>query len=219
MIKLIVFDLDGTLLDTIYDLHEAMNYVLKKYNYRLITLDMAKQNIGTGIRNFIKKSINDESNNNIDNMFNDFMDYYSKNYNNKTKLYDGIYDIVYNLKKDGYILGVISNKRYEILNNLVNDYFKDLFSFVIGDGSGFKKKPDNESILYIINRYNINKEELLYIGDSDTDIITINNSGCMGLIVSYGYRKYEELIKYNIKNISKNTTELKENIYNVLNNR
>ena len=219
MIKLIVFDLDGTLLDTIYDLHEAMNYVLKKYNYRLITLDMAKQNIGTGIRNFIKKSINDESNNNIDNMFNDFMDYYSKNYNNKTKLYDGIYDIVYNLKKDGYILGVISNKRYEILNNLVNDYFRDLFSFVIGDGSGFKKKPDNESILYIINRYNINKEELLYIGDSDTDIITINNSGCMGLIVSYGYRKYEELIKYNIKNISKNTTELKENIYNVLNNR
>ena len=219
MIKLIVFDLDGTLLDTIYDLHEAMNYVLKKYNYRLITLDMAKQNIGTGIRNFIKKSINDESNNNIDNMFNDFMDYYSKNYNNKTKLYDGIYDIVYNLKKDGYILGVISNKRYEILNNLVNDYFKDLFSFVIGDGSGFKKKPDNESILYIINRYNINKEELLYIGDSDTDIITINNSGCMGLIVSYGYRKYEELIKYNIKNISKNTIELKENIYNVLNNR
>ncbi len=219
MIKLIVFDLDGTLLDTIYDLHEAMNYVLKKYNYRLITLDMAKQNIGTGIRNFIKKSINDESNNNIDNMFNDFMDYYSKNYNNKTKLYDGIYDIVYSLKKDGYILGVISNKRYEILNNLVNDYFKDLFSFVIGDGSGFKKKPDNESISYIINRYNINKEELLYIGDSDTDIITINNSGCMGLIVSYGYRKYEELIKYNIKNISKNTIELKENIYNVLNNR
>ena len=180
---------------------------------------MAKQNIGTGIRNFIKKSINDESNNNIDNMFNDFMDYYSKNYNNKTKLYDGIYDIVYSLKKDGYILGVISNKRYEILNNLVNDYFKDLFSFVIGDGSGFKKKPDNESISYIINRYNINKEELLYIGDSDTDIITINNSGCMGLIVSYGYRKYEELIKYNIKNISKNTIELKENIYNVLNNR
>lgn len=219
MIKLIVFDLDGTLLDTIYDLHEAMNYVLKKYNYRLITLDMAKQNIGTGIRNFIKKSINDESNNNMDNMFNDFMDYYSKNYNNKTKLYDGIYDILYNLKQDGYILGVISNKRYEILNNLVNDYFKDLFSFVIGDGSGFKKKPDNESILYIINRYNINKEELLYIGDSDTDIITINNSGCMGLIVSYGYRKYEELIKYNIKNISKNTIELKENIYNVLNNR
>lgn len=206
--KLIIFDLDGTILDTILDLNMALNHVFTEYNLPKISVDDTRLNLGNGIRRLIIDSKgNDE---NIDILYKRFMEYYNENYNVYTKPYEGIIDLLYILKNKGYKLAVISNKNIVPLKKLVDYHFKDIFDIVLGDGMGFNRKPDPEIINYCINRMDSNIENTIYIGDSDIDIKTVDNSGVNGLFVSYGYRRKEILEKNGAKLIFDDVLDLKD---------
>ena len=208
MNKLIIFDLDGTILDTILDLNMALNYVFTEYNLPKISVDDTRLNLGNGIKRLIIDSKGDDEN--IDILYKRFMEYYNENYNVYTKPYEGIIDLLYILKNKGYKLAVISNKNIVPLKKLVDYHFKNIFDIVLGDGMGFNRKPDPEIINYCINRMDSNIENTIYIGDSDIDIKTVDNSGVTGLFVSYGYRRKEILEKNGAKLIFDNVLDLKD---------
>ncbi len=190
MKKMIIFDLDGTLLNTLEDLKETLNHTLKTFDLPLVTLEQTNNFIGRGIKNLILRASNNDSR--IEDMYNEFMAYYDKNYKVHTKPYDGINEVIDELKTK-YKLGVISNKNGRISKLLIDYFFPNSFEFVIGDKMGFSKKPDPSSIFYIMNKYNLNKEDFIYIGDSEVDIKTIKEANINGIIVSYGFRKKELL--------------------------
>lgn len=221
MRKIIIFDLDGTLLDTLKDLNEALNYTLAEFNFAKISLDKTRALVGNGIRKLIIDACNTDkydacnTDKYIDSMFKCFIDYYNKNINVYTKPYDNIKELLYKLKDKGYALCVISNKNYVPLNILVDYYFKDIFDIVIGDGEGYLKKPNPDSILYCINKLNSNLSNTYYIGDSDIDIKTVNNAKCNGVFVSYGFRDKEKLVEAGAKIILDSVDALTNYLLNV----
>jgi phosphoglycolate phosphatase len=187
LLKLIAFDLDGTILDTIYDLHASLNYVLKKYDLDTVELSEAKNNIGNGIKNLVLRSLKGKKEELIDDIYKDFMDYYKVNYAVYTKPYDGIYRVLDYLKSKDIILGVITNKNEEIAKNLIKHFYNGYFDFVIGDND-MKRKPNPEKMDWVINNYNVSADEILYIGDSNVDFDFVSNSNVNGAYLSYGYR-------------------------------
>ena len=193
----IAFDLDGTLLNTIEDLHESLNYVLSLYKYNKVSLDDTRQFLGNGIRNLIIKGAKTDIN--IDKMFVDFKNYYEANCMNKTFVYDGIKDLIIKLKENGHKIVCITNKNYIISELLIENYFPSLFDLVLGDGMGYKRKPDCEIINALIDKMGCKKEDIIYFGDSEVDAKTIINSNIKGALVSYGFRDKELLKEFNLE--------------------
>ncbi len=214
MINAIIFDLDGTLLNTLEDLTDAMNYAKCEFGYKKNTIEDTRKFIGNGIKNFIKRSINFEEEHQPEIEIR-FKEYYSKNCDNKTHPYDGIFEVLDYIKSKGIKLGVVSNKAIYATEILINNHFKGYFDIIIGDGMGLKKKPDPETIFYAAEKLNAPINNILYIGDSDVDIETINNSGCKGIIVSYGFRD-KKLLLEKTDNVVDSTNELLEKVKELL---
>lgn len=206
MQKLVIFDLDGTLLDTIADLNAALNHTLAEFNFTKISCEKTRELVGNGIRNLIIRASGTDSN--IDLMFKCFMDYYNRNVNVYTKPYNNIKELIIKLKNIGFKLAVVSNKNIIPLKTLVDYHFKDLFDLVLGDGMGYKRKPDPEIINECIKKLDSDLEHTTYIGDSDVDVKTVNNTGCHGIFVSYGFRDKEKLIEVGAKTILDNVSDL-----------
>ncbi len=212
MVDTVIFDLDGTLLDTLEDLTYALNYSLDLFKYNHVNISDTRRFIGNGIRRLIEVASNDSDTNHLDLMFNRFKEYYTIHCNDYTKPYKGINEILFYLKNKNIKLGVVSNKAKYALEILVNSHFPNIFDVVIGDGEGLKRKPNPEPILKAIEKLNSNIANTIYIGDSDVDINTINNTGCHGIIVSFGYRDKEILIENNAMNLCDTVEELKEKL-------
>jgi phosphoglycolate phosphatase len=212
MQKLVIFDLDGTLLDTIADLNAALNHTLAEFNFTKISCEKTRELVGNGIRNLIIRASGTEDN--IDLMFKCCMDYYNKNVNVYTKPYNNIKELIIKLKNIGFKLAVVSNKNIIPLKALVDYHFKDLFDLVLGDGMGYKRKPDPEVVLKCLEDLDTKPAEAIYVGDSDIDVQTVKNVGCHGVFVSYGYRRKELLVENGAKIICDSVKELKEYLSN-----
>ena len=194
MKRAILFDLDGTLLNTLEDLTDSVNYAKVRFGYKENTIIDTKRMIGNGIRNFLEKSVNNDLTH-IEEISILFKDYYKDNCNNKTIPYEGIIDVLDFLKSKNIKLGVVSNKAIYATSILINSHFPGYFDVIVGDGMGLKKKPDIEPIKYACDKLGVDINDTIYIGDSDVDIKTINNINMDGLIVSYGFREKSELLK------------------------
>lgn len=196
--KGIIFDLDGTLLDTIDDLSDSMNEVLKKYNYPIFTSEEYKFKVGAGFKGLTLNSFPKETDNAIiDEGIKLFAEIYDKRYLNKTKPYKGIDDILDTLAKMSIKLGINSNKRNDYTNNLTMKFFERIpFVRIYGERNGIPKKPDPTSALEIAEAMDLKPEEVLYVGDSSIDMMTAKNAGMDGVGVLWGFRSYEELNKY-----------------------
>lgn len=214
MIKTIIFDLDGTILDTVYDLNAALNHTFAEYNLSKVSVQTTKDNLGNGIKRLISDSLKSNDEILINKLFDSFMTYYYNNVDVYTKHFEGIPELLKELKNKGYKLAVISNKNIKPLSLLINNHYPNIFDAVYGDGMGYKRKPDPEVVFECLKKLDTKPDEAIYVGDSDIDVITVKNVSCHGVFVSYGYRSKELLIKNGAKIICDSVKELKEYLTN-----
>ena len=197
--KGVIFDLDGTILDTIYDLGNSVNSTLEKYGQPLHTYEEYKKKIGKGFRDLIKRSFPEMTEEIIlEQALKDFLEIYDRSYMNDTRPYDGICEVLKVLTANNIKLGINSNKRNDYTNKLVEKFFSDIDFFgVFGERNNIPKKPAPDSALEIAELMNLNPDEILYIGDSKTDILTGHNAGMSSAGVLWGFRDRKEFEENN----------------------
>lgn len=214
--KGIIFDLDGTLLDTLIDISDSVNLALSKYDYPNHGPTDYKLMLGNGFRDLIEKSVPAGTSREITNdVLKLFVESYNENFKNKTQPYSNIVEMLTELDKMGIKMGVNSNKRNDYTVQLVSKYFKGIpFVEVFGEREAIPKKPDPTSANEIAKLMELNHDEILYIGDSNTDILTAINAKMDGVGVLWGFRSYEELKNYGAKYIVSEPKEIIEIINN-----
>lgn len=194
MKKLLIFDLDGTLINTLVDLKNAVNYALNLRNFPLRSLEQVRKDIGNGVAKLVARSIpNNEENPQYLDTLSDFKKYYSIHHSDNTTPYKGVYDALINLKKQGYLLAVATNKLTEISQVLMDRFYPNVFEIVQGDEPGMERKPSPMMINTICQKLNIDKKDAFYIGDTNVDMQTAENSQVDYVLVSYGFRTKDEL--------------------------
>lgn len=200
--NLIIFDLDGTLLNTLEDLTDSTNFALKHFEYKERTIDEIRQFVGNGVAKLIERAIPDGLNNpNFTECLNIFKQNYAQNMYNKTAPYKGIIKMLGNLKQQGCTIAVVSNKFDIAVKELCNKYFPNLIDFAAGENEaeGIRKKPHPDTVLKVIKTFNANNNESIYVGDSEVDILTAKNANLECISVSWGFKTKQFLIENNAK--------------------
>lgn len=198
--QVVLFDLDGTLLDTLDDLHAAVNFVLEKYRLPIRTRDEVRAFIGNGIVKLMERSVGAgmRSMVNLDDVVTDFKAYYGAHCQEKTKPYDGVMELLANLKKAGVKVGVVSNKAHFATAQLCEYYFGDLVDVAIGENEagGVRKKPAPDSVFAAIEAVGgVDSSCVVYVGDSEVDIQTAMNAGVDCISVCWGMKDREFLVE------------------------
>ena len=208
-INTILWDLDGTLLYTLADLAESVNYALAKNNLPARTEAEVKEFVGNGIRLLMERAVpNGRENPAFAAALQDFKDYYAKNCNNNTRAYDGIPELLQKLKNDGCKMAVVSNKIDSAVKDLVKMYFADTITVAVGDNPHRAKKPNADNLLFALEQLNSSLENAVFVGDSEVDIMTAQNAGIPMIIVDWGYKTKEFLEQKGGKNIVSSADEL-----------
>lgn len=211
MYKAVIFDLDGTLLNTIDDLADAVRFVQKKHGWKQDTTDVVKAHVGNGIRNLMVRSIPDGENNpSFEQAFADFKTYYQAHCEDQTDMYPGIREMLKALKKNGIKMAVVSNKADPAVQKLHNTYFKDFIDVSYGENEaiGIRKKPAPDMIEIALDALHVTKEDAIYVGDSDVDKKTADNSGLECILCEWGFRELSLLESLKPKAIIESPLEL-----------
>ena len=190
----VIFDLDGTLLNTLEDLGDSVNFALKSFGYPTRTYEEVKSFVGNGIKNLLTKAVpigTDEET--TLRCLQAFKNHYKTNMQNKTLPYEGIIALLKELNSKGIKLGIVSNKYDFGVKNLNKYYFKDLIPVAIGEREGVRKKPAPDTVLTAMKELGSKKEECLYVGDSGSDMITAKNAGIKSVGVTWGFRDADSL--------------------------
>ncbi len=199
MKKAVIFDLDGTLLNTLDDLADSTNYALSQFGYPTRTIEEVRQFVGNGVAKLIERAIPDGKNNpNYEKCLSIFKENYAQNMYNKTAPYDGILEMLSNLKSKGLKIAVVSNKFDLAVKELCKKYFCGLIDFAAGENEvqGIKKKPAPDTVITVLKEFGINSDDAIYVGDSDVDIMTAKNSKMPCISVTWGFRD-EKFLKDN----------------------
>ena len=190
----IIFDLDGTLLNTLDDLRDSVNEVLVNKGYASKNLEEVKRFVGNGVRNLIQCSMPDTcSENEITQCLEEFKELYKNNMQNKTRPYNGIMELLLDLNRFNYKMGIVSNKYDTAVKSLSRTYFGNLIPVSIGESNSVRRKPAPDSVLLAIQELNSNIKNTIFVGDSDTDVQTAKNAGIPCIGVTWGFRSREVL--------------------------
>lgn len=211
--KTIIFDLDGTLLYTLEDLTDSVNFALNQFGYPTRSINEIKQFVGNGISKLIERAIPEGTNDpNFKECLYVFKKHYSENMYNKTKPYNGINELLIELKKQNFKIAVASNKFDTAVQELCKKYFQNLIDIAIGENTqiGINKKPAPDMVYNILEKLNSGSETVLYIGDSEVDIETAQNSNIKCISVTWGYKDEEFLLKHGAKFIARNPKDILE---------
>lgn len=198
MKKIVIFDLDGTLLNTLDDLSDSTNYALSKFGYPTRTIEEVRQFVGNGVAKLIERAIPDGKNNsNFEKCLSIFKENYAQNMYNKTAPYNGIIEMLSNLKSKGIKIAVVSNKFDLAVKELCKIYFDKYIDFAAGENEalGIKKKPAPDTVISVLTEFNFAPEDAVYVGDSDVDIMTAKNSHMPCISVTWGFRDEKFLLK------------------------
>lgn len=209
--KLIIFDLDGTLLDTLQDLGDSCNAILQRYGYPTHPLSAYKKFVGNGVRKLIERALPEDarSENIITTLLTAFKAYYEQKPVSHTKAYTGIIPLLEELKSSGYLISVASNKYHEAVIPLIEQYFPTIaFDLVLGHRTGHPAKPDPDIVLETLRTLGITKENCYYVGDSSVDMDTANNAAVTAIGVTWGFREENELRQHGAKHIIHHPREL-----------
>jgi len=185
----IIFDMDGTLLNTIDDIADSVNYVLKKYGYPIRTYDEIISFVGNGAAKLIELALpNGLYNPFYKNCLDEYRYYYSKNMDYKTSPYEGIKELLKELSGKNYKMAIVSNKNDEDIKNLSKKYFSDYINIAIGESKSTMKKPAPDMVYNALKELKSSSETAIFVGDSDVDIQTANNANIPCISVSWGFR-------------------------------
>ncbi len=188
MIQLVIFDLDGTLLDTIEDIAISLNKSLKNYKLPTHNMSIVLQMVGNGVDLLIQRAVS-PYNDYFDRVKNFYLDDYNKNCDNNTRPYNGIKELINFLKEKNIKIAVLSNKPHKDTITVMNKYFPNIFDYVIGKKECNRIKPYSDGIIEIMNYFNIkNNNNILYIGDSEVDVQTGKNALLKTIAVTWGFR-------------------------------
>lgn len=195
MPEALIFDLDGTILDTLGDLSNSVNFALEKNMLPLRSQEEVRSFVGNGIRLLIERSAPENTPEEIiENCFNDFKVHYRDNSAVLTKAYDGIENLLMAIRGKCIKTAVASNKADFAVQALVEKYFNGLFDYSAGEKKGIRRKPYPDSVFSAMEHLGVSKENCIYIGDSDVDVETARNSGLRCICVTWGFRD-EELLR------------------------
>lgn len=198
MKKAVIFDLDGTLLNTLDDLADSTNYALSKFGYPTRTIEEVRQFVGNGVAKLIERAIPEGKNNpNFEKCLAIFKENYAQNMYNKTAPYNGIIEMLSNLKSKGIKIAVVSNKFDLAVKELCKKYFEGFIDFAAGENEaqGIRKKPAPDTVISVLNEFNFASEDAVYVGDSDVDIMTAKNSQMPCISVTWGFRDEKFLLE------------------------
>lgn len=213
--KAIIFDLDGTILNTILDMANACNHVLSKHGFKKRTVDEIKSFVGNGIKKTLSLCVpNDTPDEVVDMLYNEYNPYYNEHCDINTKAYEGITDLLINKKKEGVKLAVVSNKGDTAVRILCKKHFPGLFDVTIGERAGIRRKPYPDSLYACINELGINKKNVIYVGDSEVDIETAKNAGIPCISVTWGFRDKDFLISKGAVLLADHPSEISDILLN-----
>ena len=194
--QLVIFDLDGTLLDTLEDLADSDNYIMKQFGHPERTLKEVRCFVGNGIRKLIERSApKDTPAEEIDRMLEAFKEYYGAHCADKTKPYEGIMDLLDKLQKQGVKLAVVSNKADYAVKALCEQYFPGCFDEAVGERAGIARKPAPDTVNEVLKNLQVDKSQAVYIGDSEVDVQTARNAEMDCIAVEWGFRDKDVLEK------------------------
>ncbi len=215
MKKIIIFDLDGTLLNTLEDLADSTNYALRKFNYPQRSIEEIRNFVGNGVKLLIERAIPQGMQNpNFEECLSIFKKHYSQNMYNKTAPYPQIIEMLNGLHQKGCKIAVVSNKFDTAVKELCNRYFEGLVDIAIGENeaAGINKKPSPDTVFKAIYELGGTVAETIYVGDSDVDIKTAQNSFMSCISVTWGFRSREFLIQNGAKIIIDKPSQIFEHI-------
>ncbi len=209
MIDTVIFDLDGTLLNTLDDLTDSVNYALAQLGKPLHTCDEIRMMVGNSVNYLIEKAMPEGSGENeIESCLKIYEKHYHANMNNKTAPYAGVLDMLSALKARGIKMAVVSNKSDGFTKSLVKQFFGEYITTAIGRSELFPRKPAPDSVLHAMKLLGSEKESTLYVGDSEVDAVTARNAGvpCVGCL--WGFRDRDTLEKEGARYIISEPKEL-----------
>ena len=193
--KAVIFDLDGTILNTLDDLADSVNYALSYFGFPVRTIDEVREFVGNGIKNLILRAVpKGTSEQTAEKVLDCFKSYYKEHSAVKTKAYDGINQCILNLKQKDIKIAVVTNKAHFAAVPLCDMYFPDLIDVVIGEREGVRKKPHPDTVIQAMESIGVVSSDCVYVGDSDVDIDTAKNSGMPCISVTWGFRSRDFLL-------------------------
>ncbi len=194
--KAVIFDLDGTLLNTLDDLADSVNFALSQFSLPTRTKEETRLSVGNGIGRLIELSIPHGKDNPLyDAVLDKFTKYYFENSDKKTAPYCGISELLAELKSKGITVGVVSNKFDAAVKALCEKYFPSLIDIAVGESASVRRKPYPDSLLKAIDSLGLLPSDCIYVGDSETDVMTAAAANIPCISVLWGFRDKETLIK------------------------
>lgn len=206
-----IFDLDGTLLDTLDDLTAAVNYALRQHGMPEHTREEVRQMVGNGVRLLMMRAVPDgEKNPRFDDAFRTFREYYMEHSLDTTRPYDGIPELLQTLRRQGKRVAVVSNKFYAATRELCQHFFADSVEVAIGEheAEGIRKKPAPDTVNEAFRQLGVGRDNAVYVGDSDVDLQTAANSGLPCISVLWGFRDQTFLEAHGATTFASNPGEI-----------
>ena len=193
--KAFIFDLDGTLLNTIEDITDSVNYILTKYAYEPLPVETVNQYVGNGLRRLLIRCVPEgEDNVDFEQMYKEFVPYYAEHSLIKTRPYEGILPLLEELKKRGIEMAIVTNKNVTAAKRLNEQLFQQYIPVIIGEDEahGVHKKPNPDMVFAAMKELHVTQEDAVYIGDSEVDVATALNVGLPCVSVAWGFRTRQQ---------------------------
>lgn len=209
MRKAIIFDMDGTLLDTLEDLYVSTNAALAGYGFPERTLEEIRLFVGNGAVNLMRKAVpQGEDNPHFGDCLQAFKKHYGAHMNDHTGPYEGILPLLERLSEETVPAAIVSNKPDFAVRRLSEKFFGDLIPVAIGESEGVRRKPAPDTVMQAAKKLGVRMEDCIYVGDSEVDLLTAKNCGIPCVSVTWGFRSREYLLSLGAEHVAEDTEEL-----------
>lgn len=207
----VLFDLDGTLTDTLADLHSSVNFALGSFGFQERTIEEIRSFVGNGVKRLVFLSVPENTPEEIaERCLAVFKEHYAANSLVRTKPYDGITDVLKKLKDNGIKTAVVTNKMHSAAVDIVEYFFGNLIDVTVGQIDGIAQKPQPDGIYKALEQLEVSKEKAVYVGDSEVDCFTAKNAGIPCIGVTWGFRDRDVLLSCGADFISETVSQLND---------